>query len=343
MSNLFDGILSENLFAVTGKIVGVCLIFCTVFILISLVYHVAKNITSSGGKKTLELKFLTRAFSISIMLACYIPVATATFYLMDVVVKATELSETEWRSISDKNNAFIRSLAEFEEPSTLIVDPETGETKKAEAGFWDKAKSYTSQGIDKIGQAMAYSKIQSLTGITSVVLLLLGLIIRSLIRGLVYLFFIIGPFAVVVSILPMFEGRLVAWYKTYLTVLFSGVVYNLINYVYLAMYLNAVDGIGNGVISIAGGDVNLFKFFADSVGVIIMYLLPFWISGKIFGSESAGRFLSQTMQTAILATGYGGRLFAMKAAGGAQSLGSTLGKVAGGKTLKNNNKEESWN
>lgn len=341
MSNLFDGILSENLFAVTGKIVGVCLIFCTVFILISLVYHVAKNITSSGGKKTLELKFLTRAFSISIMLACYIPVATATFYLMDVVVKATELSETEWHLISDKNNSFIRSLTEFEEPKTLMVDTETGETKEVDAGFWEKTKSYVKQGVDKIGHAIAFSKIQSLAGITSVVLLLLGLIIQSLIRGLVYLFFIIGPFAVVVSILPMFEGRLVAWYKTYLTVLFSGVVYNLINYVYLAMYLNAVDGIGGGI-GVLGTDTNLFKFFADSVGVIIMYLLPFWISGKIFGSESAGRFLSQTMQTALLLSGYGGRLLAMKAGIGAQSLGNSLGKVAGNKAAKSNNKTESW-
>ena len=115
MSNLFDGVLSENLFAITGKIVGVCLIFCTVFILISLVYHVAKNVTSSGGKKTLELKFLTRAFSLSIMLACYIPVASATFYLMDVLVEATELSETEWHLISDKNHYGICKILRMRE------------------------------------------------------------------------------------------------------------------------------------------------------------------------------------------------------------------------------------
>jgi hypothetical protein len=54
---------------------------------------------------------------------------------------------------------------------------------------------------------------------------------------------------------------------------------------------------------VMAGVVGFVDILLLSVCMIILYTLPFWITGKVVGSADAGRFLSQTMQIASMGVG----------------------------------------
>ena len=289
-----------NKFAVglTVKVVGVCLLFLTICIIIAYVYNIAVTLFSSKGKSAINFSKLGRVAVMSFFLVCYVPVTYTITELMKLMAKATK-EELLYEDI-DKI---------FNTDSKMVTSDEDEKPEEKKLSFWDSILDY----MDKIVKTLTFNVVYIFSDLAwDSLKTLIRWLFAGINQQLIILFFVLGPFACLFSVLPGFEGKFMAWLTTYLTFLFVPIVFNVLDLInrasfnYMIEHSDIIDMMGRGLVNLCSA---------------IMYCMSFWIAGKIVGATDAGRFVSFSGQLAAMGAGMAAKLGATKFGGGAMGMG----------------------
>ena len=117
---------------------------------------------------------------------------------------------------------------------------------------------------------------------------------------------------------------MVVWFNTFITIYFTFIVFNILDRI---LYFNLFKDLFSSL--------NAFEYtghqsLALNIAVLVVYILPFWISGKIVGSSDSGRFLSMFAQMGT-AVSYAG----LSKVGGFKQLAGISGGGKGSSGAKN--------
>ncbi len=288
----------------TAEIILVCLSFKALFIAIAFVYNMAVTLFKSKGMKPIDVSKISRVVVLAFCLVWYIPLAVTTSSLMGIMYEYSKpkLSKTQIMTAYIKeqgDQAKQKVIEENGEPDLSTME-------------WIQAEWATLKATIKT------FLLTQVTGVMGSDLLLLTIrgIVAALTNVLIKVFYVLGPFAILFSILPGFESKFYSWLSTWITMLFIPTVYNILEGINIAHFAEVIEKTGLE---------NIMTHNIINTTMIILYLLPFWIAGKVVGNADAGRFLSQTGQLATMAMGKG-----------VTSVLSKMGSVAGANSGSNN-------
>ena len=155
--------------------------------------------------------------------------------------------------------------------------------------------------------------------------------LRAILLSFIY---VTGPFAIVFSLIPGFQGVLQKWFSTWLNVQCWVITLNMLDAI-----IQAYSAAG-----MQSYETQSDLFIVTNLVIIIIYLMVPWLTSLYTGASGAGRFLSQAVVYTTAAT----KLFASggapAAASGASSGGgassaavSALSGGAGGSNGSSNN------
>ena len=84
---------------------------------------------------------------------------------------------------------------------------------------------------DYLGMALSPANASSffLDMVTVSLASVIRIIVQALLKILSLVFFVFGPYAFVVSILPMWKDKMVVWFNTFITIYFAYVVFNILD------------------------------------------------------------------------------------------------------------------
>lgn len=283
------------------QIVAVCLAFKVLFFGIAILYNMSSTLFKSNGLKPIDVSKLARIMVFGILLGAYIPAALFTHSTFKLMHEYTKPAITKAQVLT----VYIEKQRNLVE-ERLIADNE-GE----ELSITDKAQVEWA-GV-KASATTAVSSMFSNTIATELVLTVVQLFVQQITSILMQILFVLGPFSILFSILPGFEGKFFKWFSTYITMCFIPIVYDVLNGIIIAKYSDTLSEFS--VSNIAGS-------FSMNLVMIVVYLLPFWIAGVVVGSADAGRFLSQTGQLATMALQKGAAGLLSKAGGSAMGKSS---------------------
>jgi hypothetical protein len=292
----------------TVKMVAACWAFLAAFIAIAFVYNIAITLFRTSGTKPFDLSKLTRVVVLAFTLAMYIPLSYGAATLMSTMEYMTRPGISK----AQIAQTFVQDSYQ-ERKAELSADGEYSGTDRIDAGVEGaKAAASTFSLSAVFGDAVnSIIKLSVRTGIS---------LINSI---LIQVFFCLGPFALLFSILPGFEQKFHSWLSTYVTFLFVPVVFNILDGVMVYTY--------EGVLK-SSSSLNMYMHGVYNVITLVLYILPYWIAGKVVGSSDAGRFLSQTGQLATMGAGkVGGMMTKMASSrfgGGGSSGSASAGNVA---------------
>lgn len=128
--------------------------------------------------------------------------------------------------------------------------------------------------------------------ITSVITIIVGGLAMFLFKFLIC----VGPLAFAFSILPAYRNQVDIWFGTYLNCGFVFTTIHILDHILYAL-------IGSIMADPAFGNIDEGICIILNCVIIILYLMPFWITSKFIGKGDAGRFVSKTIMMATAATG----------------------------------------
>lgn len=257
--------------------IGICEALVGLFLAISFFWNITHTVAKSYGAKPININLMIRGLVIAFALPFYIPLAYVVFEVLDLIRQYT---------VIDGLGDIIVDAAKAAKQNSLQV---AAENKAQELGWFDEMAAMGEFGYSWLKGGLLRIVNSPLEGVKIVI----RSVIQSLTKVLIVIFFVLGPYSWVFSILPSFENKLEQWFKTYFTLCFVPITFNVIEGIYHMLFKDVLTNS-----TMVGG---WFEIFALGVVFIIVYTLPFWITGKIVGSADAGRFLSQTVQIASTA------------------------------------------
>jgi hypothetical protein len=259
----------------------ICEVLCGVFFMIAFFWNIASSFIKSKGEKVIDVNILSRTIIIAAILPFYVPMAWFVFEFLDTI-----------NHYSQYQNVIRLIETSTEVLKTSSLD-ETGKEIASDYSF-----AAIGDMFSDIVKSVKFAIMNIPTVLIKTIADAIRIIIQMLTNVLILVFFVMGPYALVFSILPTFESKLEQWFKTYFTLCFVPITFNIMDGVYYSLVNSVVQS--NGVMA---GVVGFVDILLLSVCMIILYTLPFWITGKVVGSADAGRFLSQTMQIASMGVG----------------------------------------
>ena len=291
-----DGLLDNYILKLTLEQVGIAEALAVMFFVIGVVYNVATTLIKSKGMQPINFAEFARIIVIMFALGLYIPLIGFPVKIVDLINRATRPSMEEISDYSQKlgentyNNGLIGMMEKDYVPDPDNPKPEDEDTHTEDLSFWD----YLGLALSPANAGAFFLDLFTVS-LTSAI----RVIVQALLKILSLVFFVFGPYAFVVSILPIWKDKMVVWFNTFITIYFSYVVFNILDRI---LYYNLFKDMFS-YINLSGYTAH--QSFALNVAVLIVYILPFWISGKIVGSSDSGRFLSMFAQlgTAITYAG----------------------------------------
>lgn len=291
----------------TAKMVGICWAFLASFIAIAFIYNIAITLVRTSGAKAFDLSKLTRVVVLAFALGVYIPLSYSATKIMSVMEYATRPSLTK----TEITETFVTNAYENRKKE-LSADGEYSTTDKIDAA------------IDGASAAVSSFSLGALFGdfFNSMIKLGLRTAISLINSILIQVFFVLGPFALLFSILPGFEQKFHSWLSTFITFLFVPVVFNILDGIMVYTYKGVLE---------SGAAATMYLHMVYNIVTLVMYILPYWIAGKVVGSSDAGRFLSQTGQLASMGAGKVSGMMSKMAStkfGGGSSGSGSAGNIA---------------
>jgi len=249
----------------------ICLKIASLCILISVVWNFGKTIIYKSGSKIFDLAQLLRPFIILSLLFFYTTLAEWVFDMFDLIADASDVGIKE---------EFLDTIGKF---------TDNLEDKNKETGFFEKIWNNINAGFKAVQNVILTMGI----GLFTLLLQLISGIVLSITQIFTIVMFVVGPYSLVFSILPGFESKLDQWFKTYCTLCFVPVVLNVFDTI--LMELLKQDLIKTQLENSVG-------LLVINLVFLVVYMMPFWVAGKVLGSVSAGRFLSTTVGVATMGT-----------------------------------------
>ena len=266
------------------------------FFIISIIYNVLTTVVRSRGIQPIDFSEFGRIVVIMFALGLYIPIVGFPVKIIDLVNEATQPSGQEVVDYSHKlgehtyENGMIGYLERTYMPDPDNAVPEDEDLHAEELTLWDflgMTLSPMSAGsflLDLVAVSLAST---------------VRIIMQALLKILALVLFVFGPYAFVASILPIWRNKIVVWFNAFITIYFSFVVFNILDRI---LYFNLFKDV------YATGNLYAFtvhQSLALNIAIITLYLLPFWIAGKVVGGSDAGQFLSMFAQLSTTVS-YGG-------------------------------------
>lgn len=291
-----DDLLDGYIISLTLEQIAIAEALAVMFFVIAVIYNVLTTVVKSRGMQPINFAEFARVIVVMFMLGLYIPVIGFPVKIIDLISQATEPSTDE---IID----YSRKLGEHTYENGLIGTLQNEFVPDPENPVDDEEDLHTEQLTlwDYLGMALspASAGVFLLDTITISLASVIRIIIQAILKILSLVFFVFGPYAFVASILPIWKDKMVVWFNTFITIYFTYVVFNILDRI---LYFNLFKDIFSST--------NLFAYTAHqslalNIAVLIIYILPFWISSKIVGSSDSGRFLSMFAQVAT-AVSYAG-------------------------------------
>lgn len=294
----------------------VCLFIFPLFYSISFVWSYAKAtfLNFAEKPKFFDRGELLRGLVIWGLIGLYIPIFGSVDYVAHALVKA---------SIPDNFIEFRENQADIIKNKQAAEGDEDGNVQTEDT---PKDSSEGPGMLASIGNSIAAALTGALNAFMYAQLEVMGYIVMMivmLISGVLSkVFFILGPFALLFSILPNNTDKMRKWFNTYLLLLFNPLTCNMLTG-FLASLSNAnMDSMMSGEL----GDPTRISDMLIALVVIVCYVLTFWMTSFIIGSADAGKVLSTATQMA----GQAGA--AMKALGA--MTGATKGAGGGIEPMK---------
>jgi len=273
--------LSDYAIGFTAKTIAVLMGFLALFLIIAYVYNIAVTLFSSKGRSAINFAKLGNVVVLSFFLVCYIPLTLGVTEIMKLMEKATRSSLLE----QDVRNIFDTDSQIEEEADETAGVTEDLSLKDKMSGLFENVKKSAKGFVLKILMGeLAFDTLK----------IFLRLLISKLNQDLIVVFFCLGPFACLFSVLPGYEKKFMTWLTAYVTFLFVPIVFNLLDLINVASFTYIIE---------KGGITDFYWRTTTNAVTLILYILPFWIAGKVVGSADAGRFLSTTGQIATFAIG----------------------------------------
>ncbi len=308
-----DELLDSYILGLTLEQIVIAEALAAMFFVIGVIYNVVTSLIKSRGLQPIDFAEFARIIVIMFALGLYIPLIGFPVKIVDLINEATQPSVAEIKDYSQKlgehtyYNGLIGTLEkEFvPDPDNPVADEE--DIHVEELTLWDY-----------LGMALSPANAGSffLDMVTVSLASVIRIIVQALLKILSLVFFVFGPYAFVVSILPMWKDKMVVWFNTFITIYFAYVVFNILDRI---LYFNLFKDLFS---TLNAYEVTAHQSLALNLAILIIYLLPFWISGKIVGGSDAGRFLSMFAQVGTALT-YAG----LTKVGGFKQLAS----ISGGK------------
>lgn len=288
-----DELLDDYILRLTLEQIAIAEVLSVMFFVIGVIYNVLTTIIKSRGLQPINFSEFTRMIVIMFALGLYIPLVGFPVKIIDLINKATQPSSTEIVDYSRKigehsyQNGLIGILEkEFvNDPDDPIPEEEDIHAEKLSLwNFLGIALSPLSAGsffLDMISVSLAS---------------VIRIVVQALLKILSLVFFVFGPYAFVVSILPIWRDKIAVWFNTFITIYFTYVVFNILDRI---LYFNLFKDLFS---ALNANEYTVHQSLALNLSILIVYLLPFWISGKIVGGSDAGRFLSMFSQASSALT-----------------------------------------
>ncbi len=287
-----DELLDGYVLGLTLEQIVIAEALAVMFFVIGVVYNVLTTVIKSRGMQPINFAEFGRIVVIMFALGLYIPVIGFPVKVIDLINRATQPSANE---IIDYSQKLGEHTYENGLPGTLekefVPDPRNEESNDdihaEELTLWD----YLGMALSplSIGAFFLDTIVVSLASVVRIIM-------QALLKILSLVLFVFGPYAFVASILPIWKDKIVVWFNAFITVYFSYVVFNILDRI---LYFNLFKDIFSAM--------NVYEFtglqsLALNVAILVVYILPFWISGKVVGSSDSGRFLSMFAQVTTAVT-----------------------------------------
>jgi len=322
----------------TVKIIGVLLAVLGIFLIITITYNFVSTLVSSKGKQIINISKLGNVIVLVLFLTFYIPISYTICQVMSGIEFLTrpniskeniektfaikeDLEESEYNSNTEDDSYTADNsygwYADNPRPDPLanidLSHFDLTEEEKAEAV--SETITANKKKKSRLGLLVKASSMMSLADVLKPII---RLIIVFLNKQLIILFFVLGPFAVIFSILPGFQDKFITWLKAYITVLFVPIVFNILDSVVVSSFVWVLN---------YGGSIDSMIFNVINWVTIVLYLLPYWIAGKVVGCADTGRFLAMTTQVAGMAAGIAMKFLGSVGGGAGAGAGAAAGSA----------------
>ncbi|MEQ9218927.1 MAG: hypothetical protein RLO17_12845 [Cyclobacteriaceae bacterium] len=287
-----DELLDGYILSLTLEQIAIAEILAVMFFVIGVIYNVLTTVVKSRGMQPINFGEFGRMVVIMFALGLYIPLIGFPIKVIDLINQATSPSANEIIDYSKKlgehtfENGLIGSLER-----EFVPDPEDQPVEDdihvEELTLWD----YLGMSLSP-ASAGAFFMDSIVITLASVI----RVIMQALLKILSIIMFVFGPYAFVASILPIWKDKISVWFNSFITIYFCYVVFNILDRI---LYYNLFKDLFSSM--------NALEFTAHqslvlNIAILIVYLLPFWISGKVVGSSDSGRFLSMFAQVSTALT-----------------------------------------
>lgn len=278
------------------------LFMAPLFYSISFVWSYAKETFKNSGNKPVffEREKLLRGLIIWGLITLYIPIFGSVELVANKIVDATHSeSYREWRVQQGealKGSQFAEGESDGNSQTTESESEGGGE---GDAGMFDLVGA-----LKGALNSLFYSTLEIFAFVIKIVIVLISIILGKV-------FYILGPFVLLFSILPNNEDKLRKWFNTWLLLLFNPLTCNLLSGFLASLALANTDA---ALFDGGTADPTGISDLIMGVVIIVMYVLTFWVTSFIVGIADAGKVVS----TAVSGAG-------MVASGGASAAASAAG------------------
>lgn len=284
-----DELLDGYILQLTLEQIAIAEALAVMFFVIGVIYNVLTTLVKSKGMQAINFAEFGRIVVIMFAIGLYIPLIGFPVKIIDLINSATQPSVSEVSDYSQKlgehmyGHGMTGDLQKEFLPDPEHPTPEDEDVQTEELSLWDY-----------MGLALSPMNLGALLldMVTISLVSIIRIVIQAILKILSLVLFVLGPYAFVASILPIWKGKIVTWFNAFITIYFTYVVFNILDRI---LYYNLFKDLFNSGLALG---YTGHQSLALNIGMIIIYLLPFWLSGKVMGGSDSGRFLSLFAQVA---------------------------------------------
>jgi hypothetical protein len=337
--NIVEGLLSKDIFTgiVNEMVLKTSAVASAVIVLswaINFGYNYFSNSIKDQAKK-IDFPNLVGSLLVVGVFWVYIPVVGGIIQFVFLFNDAVKLNDAEWdKMVKNVYNNTDPSL-KFTDPTndkyvydgkeidydTYIKLPLEEKLKYVRRDVMSGSEEFSMWTMDPmkfISSGLAF--------ITATITSMIRVIIQAIVMGLIKILYVVGPLAIVFSLVPIWKDKLGTWFSTMINMCFVLTTMSILDQLILgsAWDTSALPTKMNVSVNYSETQQSLIGQMGNNIAYIVNYLLVFWLTSKYIGSDDAGRALGTAAQVGMQT------LSAVRGIGGGKGVGGNNGGDGGG-------------
>lgn len=298
--------------------------------------HGSSQLLNPNEDKFPDLQEIARCLALLFCLSLYSPIAKTVVGTLEVINEATSMTSNRAQEFAEYMTKMSSEqgdmLIDYQQNALEYASKSEVDTNNAMEKELDNMKQgnkieESEAGISQITEYLNPANWVS-SSIHALVALLVG-IIQIVIIGIgvvsMKVLIILGPFVFAVSILPVFQKQLAAWFGTVCSVGMAFTVINILNQI-MWYSLKGIFTPGSDMIDASTKQI---QYLGLDLAMIGAYCSCFWLASKIVGHNDAGRIISKTVSVVTSAA----TLILVGGSAGVKAANSVRAAAGTGKTL----------